>query len=243
MNVGVTIGVVGLVALGLYAGAGGSIVDAVGSLITRGRQLTSSTLSATDTVLQSPAELASAASAELESYALARMVASEGAGFGLANTCRIWTAWNDAKAHGWSLFHTVTAVNSKRFPACVNTFGKQNPRRYSTARDPFEGHLRLVLRVLADIQAGKTDPTGGAVKFLNRSAMGGIQAGTKGADETIAAWRTQGLQDFTVGGVGSDLVFFRPVAAVVAWADDPELQDDPTLPAREFFDADGEAYA
>jgi len=137
----------------------------------RGKRLTSTTLDSNDNVQVSPYDLARSAGtvlgygADPETYALARMLASEGGGkdSGTARTLRAFVARNDAKRLGMTFVQLFTFSNiaSKR-----GLFGKQSGRRYSTAQDPYEGDYRDAEALRQSFNT-MSDPTGGADKFTD----------------------------------------------------------------------------
>lgn len=185
---------------------GGDVVSKAADLASRGRRLTNAP--AINGVVQASAgELAQAAAdtigrfVAVEAYALARMIRSENGSNTMAAKLAIaWVALNDARALGWGLLHTLT-YNRNRQP---QTFGEQKGGRYSTARDPFENDLLIAEMVL---NGDVADPTGGAVKFVNRTAFG-VQEGTRSYADVVASWAADGLTPVELDDVG-DLVVFR----------------------------------
>lgn len=200
-----------------------AIVDFVG----KGRQLTDVPVGPGGIVPATPAALAAAAAALLgrpvtaEAYALARMIRSEGA---TEWRLRGHVAINDAEDLGWMLLRVLTystaawaagSFGPQFTPAITRTDDEgglitareKSVRRYTTSRDPFEADLVHAETVLAEHVAG-TDPTGGAVKFVDRSSFG-AQAGTGSYQALVDRWAQEGLRPFTVPGYSDDLVVFR----------------------------------
>lgn len=198
--------------------------------ITRGKRLTYTDLAADGLIHVDPAELAAQAAEVLgrdlpqELYDLARMKRSEqGKDDG---RLRVHVALNDAAEHNWSTHFAITFSTNpsakgwygEQFtPAARAPGGVKSVRRYATSKDPYEGDVAIVERVLLERAQG-LDPTsadgrigGGAVKFVDRSSMGGVQEGSRAYDELVARWATEGLRPFNVEGYPTDLVVFRRV--------------------------------
>ena len=190
--------------------------------ISRGKRLTYTELGPDGVIPDDPDDLADAAGAAigrgvpLELYSLARMKRSEQGNDD--GRLRVHVALNDAAAHNWSTQFTITystnagarGLYGEQFTPAARAPGRvKSVRRYSTARDPYEGDLLIVERVLLERVQG-LDPTGGAVKFVDRSSMG-VQEGSGSFDELVASWAKEGLRPFTVPGYPDDLVVFRRV--------------------------------
>ncbi len=197
--------------------------------ITRGKRLTYTTTGHADAdgtwindgiIPDDPAELAAQAGAVMgrdlpqELYDLARMLRSEKGNDD--GRLRVHVALNDAAAHNWSTHFTITySTNAsakgwygEQFtPADRAPGGVKSVRRYSTARDPYEGDIAIVEQVLLERAQG-IDPTGGAEKFVDRSSLG-AQEGSSSYDDIVARWASEGLQPFTVPGYSDDFVVFR----------------------------------
>lgn len=212
------------------------VFDTVGDVINRGVLVSHSTMGNDGVVLEEPSQLAEAAGVSEDVYALARMIRSEGAAQGMA---RAHVAMNDLAGLGWdSLRYLITYSTApwaegrfgRQFSAQYKTSSgsatwdrkmavigengkpvviKSQTRRYSSARDPYTGDITLAIRVIADHDNG-IDPTGGAVKFLDKSAMG-VQEGTSRFDAVDARWRKEGLVGYSLPQFGDDLVFYRRV--------------------------------
>ncbi len=198
------------------------IKEAIVDVITRGRRLTVAPVGPQGVVETLPAALVAAASLVLgrtitqESYDLGRMARSEGAA---AGRIRMHVALNDAAAHSWSLHFTITYSTNDQAkglygeqytPAARAPGGLSSVRRYSTAKDPYEGDVVLAERVQLERAQG-LDPTGGAVKFLDRESLK-VQEGAGSYEDTVAKWAKEGLAPFNLPGYPDDLVVFRRVA-------------------------------
>lgn len=142
----------------------------------------------------------------LDVYALARMSRSEADSRDgeLSRTARIHVALNDARALGWTPARLM--LFSKNADA-NGFFGEQNHRRYSTARDLYAGDIHYVWRAIDEDQAGQ-DPTGGAVKFVDKDSMG-VQRGSGSFDSLVTRWASEGLQPYNVDGLTDNFVVFR----------------------------------
>lgn len=169
---------------------------------TRGRKLTNAPANALGNVVEPPDVLASRAAAALgrtvtvEAYALARMLNSEGSSdSALARQLRAWVAWNDARALGWDLVRLFTY---SRDGSKAGRFGTQVGRRYSTARDPYEGDLADAERLLVEFATG-ADPTGGATKFTD-------------GDLIPPAWIAEGYEAIRRPDARAGFTLFRRVA-------------------------------
>jgi len=186
----------------------------VADLTRRGKKLTETKLDADGKIPVPPTELARAVSASLgrpvtaTALALARMLRSEeGSASVTVKRLLAWVALNDAAELRWTLLKTLTysTVATRN-----GLFGKQISRRYSTAQDPYENDLAIAENVIADHAAGSPDPTGGAVKFVNKSAFSS-QPGASSYAAVAAKWAKDGLQPTVLPGAPANLVFFRRV--------------------------------
>lgn len=166
--------------------------------------------------------------------ALARMIRSEGAAEGNA---RAHVALNDlARLQMASLFDLLTYSTASwsrgwfgkqasfkyrakdggetwnRADAAVDSEGHftildKQVRRYSTAQDPYDGDIATARQAIAEHAAG-IDPTGGAVKFLDKSGLR-AQEGAGSYAGILAKWGEEGLVAFTLPELGDDFVLFR----------------------------------
>lgn len=189
--------------------------------ITRGKRLTYTDLGDDGQIPDDPADLAAQAADVLgrdslpqDVYDLARMARSEKGNDD--GSLRVHIAINDAESHNWSTHFTVTystnATAKGRYgeqftPADRAPGGVSSTRRYSTAQDPYEGDVTIVEQVLLQRAQG-IDPTGGAVKFVDRAALSS-QEGARSYDAIVASWAQEGLHPFNVPGYPDDFVVFR----------------------------------
>jgi hypothetical protein len=146
-----------------------------------------------------------------EEYALARMVGSEEEAEDDTTKIAIaWTCVNDAAAtFGGDIIACLTfstAADRKGY------FGDQTHRRYSTARDPYEGDLALARAVLS---GSSPDQTGGAVNFFRARLQDILYAQGKvkrtGA-QVDADWTNAGKQRVDVPGADPAIWFYRKAA-------------------------------
>lgn len=206
----------GLLSAGATVAARG-VLDAVD----RGSRLTYSTMGADGVIVEDPADLCAQMGAAVgravsqDAADLARMIRSEGAAAGII---RAHVALNDAAAHNWSLHFTLTystnptakgRYGDQYTPASQAPGGVASSRRYSTAHDPYEGDLTVAEQAIAD-DANGIDPSGGAVKFLDKASLK-VQVGARDYDTIVADWAQDGLAPFTLPGFSSDFVVFRRV--------------------------------
>lgn len=148
-------------------------------------------------------------------YAAARMIRSEGHKQGAA---RLHIAFNDLDSFPYAdnLFELLTystdpqrrGYYGSQWSGKVAPFAKANARRYSTAKDPYEGDFKQALEVFKQRDAGQ-DPTRGATRFIDISSMG-VQPGTSSFAQKDAEWKAQGFESFTLPG-DSDFVLYRKV--------------------------------
>lgn len=173
----------------------------------RGKRLTHSTTDDNGDVVESPVELAIAASQVVgrdvtaAAYALARNIHSEEGGSDQATqTAVAWVAVNVANGS------IVSLLTRCRRASGQGKFGSQTGRWASTARDPYEGDLEVAEGVLS---GAIPDPTGGAVHYFRPTLQDLLfnQGKVKRtADEVASNWGGNG---YTVDGVDSGLTFFQ----------------------------------
>lgn len=218
-------GVAALLVLGSSGGAdsiGEAVSEVVSTIIDevqKGPRCTSASPGADGIVHVAVEELALEAShvvgyrVDLEEYVCARMVRSEeGSANRVTKELLIWAAINDGvdfgPRHGLSASPSSTILwdnDSSGRGLC----GTQHAgRRYSTAKDPHAGDVQIAMETLAAWRAGLPDPTGGAVKFVDKRAFG-VQPGTRTYEAVAASWAREGLQPTQLEGTPSSLVFFR----------------------------------
>jgi hypothetical protein len=176
---------------------------AVRDFVTRGKRLTASTL--VDGVIRESIDaLVLQASVTLgrmidrTAYAVARMLRSEyGGGPVAAKIAMAWVAVNDAADLGRDVVWTLNAGDRHGV-----SFGSQaGGQRYGTSLDPYENDLAIAEAVLG---GELPDPTGGAVKFVHRNALGQVPAG-------VAKWTD--LEPRELDDVGKLVVYVKRGAA------------------------------
>lgn len=214
----------GALALAIEDGPEG-VVRKMVDINKRGSKVTKSTYVSRLGVVTTPAEeLRGAASAFLgrpisqNVYAAARMIRSEGVTQG---EVRLHVALNDLRTFKYAknLYELLTySTDPKRrglygaqWSGSVPADGylKQNARRYSTIGDPYEFDIQLAEKVLAERAAG-IDRAFGAVKFIDKSSMGGVQPGTVSFAAKNAEWIAGGYTAFSLPQYGNDLVLYKP---------------------------------
>lgn len=173
----------------------------------RGRRLTTSTLDTNGDIVETPTDLAAAASAFLgrdvsvSAYALARNIHSEEASSSQATQAAI--AWVAMNVSGGDIVGLLTRDKNAHG---VGRFGVQTGRWASTKSDPYEGDLEVAEAVLSGTYP---DPTNGAVHYF-RPTLQDILFNqgkvTKTADQIETSWGGDG---YTVPGVDSGLTFFQ----------------------------------
>jgi len=182
--------VLGCVGLSLR---GGQVI--IESSKKNGKRLSTGKLGAGGVVTTSPEELRQQAEkvlgrkVSMSAYALARVLWSEGAHDSAnARKVRGWVLYNDwqklRKQHGaarWPTLESVVLFSNQKGESGL--FGEQAGRRFSTARDPYEG---VFMDAEALIKAFRTGPdiTGGATKFVDTKSLG-KQKGSEG--KTLAS--------------------------------------------------------
>lgn len=206
----------------LFLGGAKEVSDVARDVFTRGNRVSFGTLDKTlGIVLEAPEALRVAAGQRIgldidrDTYALARMIRSEGAAEGLL---RAHVAMNDLATFPYAsdLFGLLTFSNDPKrrglygvqySPAVPPNYPRANVRRYSTSGNPYEGDVHMALAALQERNTG-IDRANGAVKFIDRSSMG-VQLGSRSFEEVDASWQSEGLQPFTLTEYGSDLVLYK----------------------------------
>jgi hypothetical protein len=203
----------------LYLFSPRRIANVVADVVNRGELLTDTQLDDTGVIPFDPADLVEIASGVMgrevtgDTYALARMRRSEMA-IGEsddASALRIHVALNDLedlntrRLFGWSAEDLITySTNADH----KGLFGVQNDgRRYASTKDPHVGDALLAEQVQQQHAAG-LDPTGGALKFVDRGSMG-AQVGSSSYDKLVVRWAAENLQPYTLPGYSDDFVVFR----------------------------------
>lgn len=142
-------------------------------------------------IATSPAQLAAQAGVDIETYSLARVLASEG--YGGEDVGEIWAivaiaqaVVNTARARGKNITALVTA--STWGTPLAGHYGEQSGRYAATSADPREWHLAVARAVL---QGAVPDLARGATQFFDPLVQdGGVQRGTKikTADAILQSW-------------------------------------------------------
>lgn len=151
-----------------------------------------------------------------DASALARMLASEtDPRHPETAILRAHIALNDQAdlnaRRGWR-WTVEDLISYSTMPAHNHLFGQQRyGRRYASDKDYGEPLLLAAEKAIQDHHMG-IDPTGGALKFIDRRAMGGVQAGTGSFDAKVVEWAKEGLEPFQLPGYPSDLYVFRRAA-------------------------------
>ena len=192
----------------------GDIRQAVNSavnLVVKGNRLTHAPYDTTTGVVPGdPQALADQTPYDLETYALARAIASEeGRADDFTKLCVGWAIRNRANAGAGSIVSLVTKAkygpHSGNFGTQRNieedTPGYNGSDRYcSTALDPYDGDAQIALA----IQTGALpDPTGGAQYF-------DVEALDDNPDQVAANRLAQGLEPKPIDGIPSRLRFWGP---------------------------------
>jgi len=170
----------------------------------RGQRLTHTSADADGVIQDDPAALVAAASAVMgrpisaQAYALARMGRSEGV---------------DGMEHRMHVALNDLAELRARYPGTYPDLEQlmihsKNP--ISDGRFSKQGDYELALRVITDHGSG-IDPTGGAVKFVDKDSFG-VQEGTSSYASLIARWAGEGLEPSNVEGASDNFVVFRRTA-------------------------------
>lgn len=214
-------GAAALVGLAFWKGpavvAGAEIVaGTVGDFFERGARLNRTTANAAGVIPDDPEDLRAEASAVIgydissDIYALARMGRSEGTD---GRAARMHVALNDLeelqRVYGTGVYSSVAAMmlRSKR-PEANGRFSQQYlGKRYATDEDPYAGDVKLAERVWLEHEQG-IDPTGGAVKFADKSSFG-VQKGTRTYEAVLEEWVGDGLEPSSVDGASDNFVVFR----------------------------------
>jgi hypothetical protein len=167
-----------------------------------------------------PATLARTAGVDLETYALARMLASEnGSSAENVKLAIGFATRNEAKARKKTisalLLQTSTRVDAKGkpFPA-EGRFSAQNVaggKYATTAVDPTAGDVEIAGKVIKGLVP---DPTNGSTNFFSPKAQDKLVGTKPGYEKDAAAvdasWQAKGLRPVVVAGIPArDLTFYR----------------------------------
>ncbi len=183
---------------------------AVLSFVERGKKVTDSTL-VNGVVYESPSELAEIAGVDVDTYSLARMIASEQetkspSGNELVGVANV--VLNEARARGISVTDLLTSSS-----VGGGFYGAQSAgsRYAATSKDPYERDITIASGVLSgDIP----DITQGARHFFSPATQDILHARDetkyKSADEIDSRWRKEGYLPIVVDDVDdSRLRFYR----------------------------------
>ena len=187
------------------------------NLVGRGNQLSFSTLS-NGIVEEVPSVLVDMATGTLgfdadpETYSLARMGRSEGVD---GEEYRMHVLLNDLadlqSQFGSGVYSSITALltHSKIAAADGHYSSQDEGKRYSTAHDPYESDYALAQKVLVDHATGN-DPTGGALKFVDKSGPFYVDGEKTDYDGLVAHWAKSGLSpDDSLPNSTTNFVVFR----------------------------------
>jgi len=194
------------------------VAGTVGDVFARGTRLNHTTPDADGVIPDDPEDLRAEASAVMgydisrDVYALARMGRSEGTD---GRAARMHVALNDLDnlqaTYGTHVYSDVWALMLHSKVASANGhFSEQYlGKRYATPADPYEGDIKLAEQVYSEHQQG-IDPTGGALKFVDKDSFAAQRGATSSYEATAAAWAKEGLEPATVDGASDNFVVFRP---------------------------------
>lgn len=151
---------------------------------------------------------------DLDTFALAVMGRSEGVD---GMEVRMHVALNDLAdkqaKYGTHVYSSLAALMlHSKVTAADGLFSEQRfGKVYATDRCAYELDYHLAEKVRADHAAG-VDPSGGAVKFVDKDSFG-VQRGTEGVsyEDKVAEWAKAGLAPFNVAGASNNFVVFRYV--------------------------------
>ena len=187
------------------------VTDAINGLIAKGARLTRAPYDKTTGVVNAnPQALADSTTYDLETYALARAIASEeGDGSDFLQICVGWAIKNRADAGSGSIAQLVTHA---KYSPHSGYFGTQrnieagtpgygaSDRYCATGLDPYDGHAQIALA----IQNGTLpDPTGGA-QYFDRPAH------DDNPERTAANRAKDGLVVYAIDGLPSSIRFWGP---------------------------------
>jgi hypothetical protein len=152
---------------------------------------------------------------DLDTFALAVMGRSEGVD---GMEVRMHVALNDLaelqQQYGLGVYSSIAALmlHSKESAADGHFSEQYLGKRYATDRCAYELDYHLAEKVRQDHAAG-VDPSGGAVKFVDKDSFG-VQRGTEQVtyEDKVAEWAQQGLAPFNVAGASDNFVVFRRTA-------------------------------
>jgi len=199
---------------------GGPVVDRI---VNGARVGPATTLGDDGLVDADPAQLASAAGLDLETYSLARALASEhGQDADVYCEAVAWAIRNKAIERNTTIFDLVT---NGAGTAGDGRYGEQKAaagtKYCSTKVDPSERHVRIAAAVSSADQA--LDPTGGATHFYSPRAQDALEQKAEDGDSRYAKYlgRTAAVIDATWRAPGG--LYPRGAEPVVPAGIDPEV--------------------
>lgn len=151
--------------------------------------------------------------ADADTYSLARMGRSEGVD-GMEYRMHVAiNDMNDLLSRGLTAYSSITALMTYSKNASANGhYSKQSlGKRYSTHADPYEADYALAQKVQADNDAGN-DPTGGAIKFVDKSGPLYVGGQKVDYDTFVANWATEGLTPVNLPNATTNFVVFQRTA-------------------------------
>jgi hypothetical protein len=175
--------------------------------ITKGSRVTNAPYSKTTGVVPgAPADLAAAASLDIEVYSLARVIASEEGLSSTATQAAVgWAVKNHADASGKTLTSLLTYA---KLPAHSGSYGTQrniekgtvgfngSDRYASTANDPYQGHVQIATGIL---DGSIEDLTQGSDQFDRPS--GETNPDAVAASRIASGSEEVDLSEFVDGGI------------------------------------------
>ncbi len=182
----------------------------------RGSKLSDSTV-VNGVVSESPEVLTDMASAvlgftaDIDTYSLARMGRSEGVDGMEYRMHVLLNDLYDLQTRYGAAYDTVTAllVRSKVDRANGRYSSQDLGKRYSTARDPYEGDYFLAQKVIDDRSRG-IDIADGATKFVDKTGPFNIDGAPSTYADLVAHWGASGLVPIdNLPGATSNFVIFK----------------------------------
>lgn len=187
--------------------------QAVLKLVDRGKKVTSSTLGTNGIVEEPPSELAEQAGTDVDTYSLARTIASEQETKSPSAAELIGVACvvvNEARARGLTVTDLVTSSS-----VGGGLYGSQSvgPRYVATSKDPYERDITIASGVL---DGSIPDITHGARHFFSPATQDILHSRDeikyKSSDDVDAKWRSEGYLPVVIDDVDdSRLRFYRKV--------------------------------
>jgi hypothetical protein len=165
-------------------------------------------------VLRDQAEAVLGYTADLDTFALATMGRSEGVD---GMRVRMHIALNDLadlqREFGTHVYSSLAQLMlHSKVAAADGHFSEQYlGKRYATDRPPYEGDYHLAEQVIAEHAAG-VDPSGGALKFVDKDSFASQRGATATYEQKVAEWAAAGLAPFNVPDATDNFVVFRRTA-------------------------------